>query len=83
MSTGPGPEASENVVGPVKKGPGPVNISLNYYNLLPPRPVGKKSQFRTLGGYNKNRTTCLEVPSVTPNGRSPRTSEDVGRIGAG
>ena len=30
LSAGPGPEACENVVGPVKKGPGPVKISLNY-----------------------------------------------------
>ena len=41
LAAGPGPEASENVVGPVKKGPGPVKISLNYQGLLPPGPVEK------------------------------------------
>ena len=30
LAAGPGPEASENVVRPVKKGPGTVKISLIY-----------------------------------------------------
>ena len=30
LAAGPGPEANENLVGPVKNWPGPVKFSLNY-----------------------------------------------------
>ena len=45
LAAGPGPEASGNVGGPVRKGPGPVKFTLNYQGLLPPGPVKKNPNF--------------------------------------